>query len=244
MPTPSAVDRYLEPLLEGDRQACREYVRAQLESAHGDASQVFRTLLWPTMERIDTLYRNDRINAAAEHMATRINRSLADQLQTSLRSLPANGKCVLVTSADGEPEELGAQMTADLFEARGWKVHFLGGGVPNDEVLSLVGRLRPELLLIFGTQPAGIPQVRALVDLIRSVGPNPTMNIMVSGGVFNRADGLWKEVHADLFAKTAKEAIPMAEKAKPREPQIVIPGAPKKRRRRRRPPLLASAQAD
>jgi methanogenic corrinoid protein MtbC1 len=135
-------------------------------------------------------------------------------------------------------------MCADLFESRGWQVNFLGGGVPNDEVLTLVGRLRPQILLIFGTQPSGVPQVRALTDMIRSVASNPTMNIMVSGGVFNRADGLWKEVHADLFARTAKDAIPVAEAAKPKAPEIIIPGAPKKRRRRRRPPLLATAEAD
>ena len=240
MPSSSVVDRYLDPLLAGDRKACREFVTVELEAADHDATKVYHKLLWPTMERIDKLYRSDRISLAAEHMATRINRCLADQLQMSLRQLPLNGKRILIACADGEPEELGAQMCADLFEARGWEVNFLGGGVPNDEVLSLVGRLRPHILLIFGTYPNGVPQVRALIDLIRSVGSNTTMNIMVSGGVFNRADGLWKEVHADLLAKTAREAIPMAEKAEPREPQIVIPGTPKKRRRRR-PPLLAAA---
>ncbi len=49
---------------------------------------------------------------------------------------------------------------------------------------------------------------------------------MISGGVFNRAEGLWKEVHADLFAKTARQAIAVAEAAKPKAPEIVIPGAP------------------
>ena len=133
-------------------------------------------------------------------------------------------------------------MCADLFESQGWNVYFLGGGVPNDEILSLVGQLRPEILLIFGTQPAGVPGVRKLIDLIRTIGSNPTMNIMISGGVFSRAEGLWKEVNADLFAPNAAEALGVAAAAKPREPEIRIPGAPKKRRRRRRPPLLAEAE--
>jgi len=131
-------------------------------------------------------------------------------------------------------------MCADLFESRGWDVYFLGGGVPNDEVMSLAGQLRPDILLIFGTQPAGVPGVRHLIDMIRDIGANPTMNIMVSGGVFNRADGLWKEVHADLFARTAAEAIPIAEAAKPRPPELRTPGEPKKRRRRRRAPVVGS----
>lgn len=123
---------------------------------------------------------------------------------------------MVISCADGEPEELGAQMTADLFESRGWEVYFLGSGVPNDEVLNLLGQLRPDLLLVFGTQPGGVPGIRALTDLIREIGVNSTMNIMVSGGVFNRADGLWREVNADLFARTAIDAMRLAEESEPR----------------------------
>lgn len=176
-------------------------------------------------------------------MATRINRLLADQLQAHLERCAPNGKRILITCADGEPEELGAQMCADLFESEGWDVYFLGGGVPNDEILELVGQVRPNILLVFGTQPSGVPGVRKLIDLIREVNANPTMNIMISGGVFNRAEGLWKEVNADLFAPTAGEALQIAASAEPRKAELRVPGAPKKRRRRRRPPLLAQVEA-
>jgi methanogenic corrinoid protein MtbC1 len=242
MTSPTVVDDYVAPLLAGQRIACREFIQQQLEQVE-DPSLLYRSVLWPAMERVEKLYRSDRINTASEHMATRINRTIADQIQATLLREAPNGKRILIACADGEPEELGAQMTADLFESRGWDVYFLGGGVPNDEVLNLVGQLRPDILLIFGTQPSGVPGVRRLIDLIREIGANPTMNIMVSGGVFNRADGLWKEVNADLFAKSAHEALPLATSAEPRAPETRKPGVPKKRRRRRRPPLLATPEA-
>jgi methanogenic corrinoid protein MtbC1 len=240
MPT-SSLDRYLSPLLAGNRIACRRIVRAQLEGA-ADPTSLYHELLWPAMEKVDKLFRSDRINSVVESMATRINRSIADQLQPRLQIRDPNGKRILIASAPGENEELGAQMCADLFEARGWEVYLIGGSAPNDEILNLCGELRPDILLIFGTRPQGVPAVRHLVDQIREIGVNPTMNIMVSGGVYNRADGLWKEVNADLFAKTAKDAIPIAECAEPRKPAPPRTGAPKKRRRRRRPPLLAAAK--
>lgn len=241
MPLSSLVDRYMDPLLSGRREDCRKILNLAITEA--DATrEVYHGLIWPAMERVDLLYREDRINLASEHMATRINRFLADQLQSQLERTEPKGKRMLVTCADGESEELGAQMCADLFESDGWDVYFVGGGVPNDEVLSLVGQLRPDILLVFGTQPRGVPQVRQLIDLIRDVGVHPTMNIMISGGVFNRADGLWEEINADLFAKTGQEALEIAVEAKPRKPEIRIPGAPKKRRRRRRPPLLMMAE--
>jgi methanogenic corrinoid protein MtbC1 len=237
----SVLEEYVAFSIAGNRAGIRTLMESQLAST-GNPIELYETLLWPAMERIHKLYRADRINAASEHMATRINRCVADQLQTHLPRKEPNGKRILVTCADGEPEELGAQMCADLFEAGGWEVYFLGGGVPNDEILYLIGQLSPDFLLIFGTQPSGVPGVRRLIDLIREIGVAATMNIMVSGGVFNRADGLWKEVNADLMARSVHEAIPLAESAVPRNPGVKIAGAPKKRRRRRRTPVLAGAE--
>ncbi len=239
MATTTLVDEFLTPLLSGDRVACREFVQREL-SRGAEPIGLYNDLLWPAMERVERMFRSDRINAAVEHMATRINRTLADQLQLSLPRAESNGKRVIITCAEGEPEELGAHMCADLFESRGWNVYFLGGGVPNDEVLALLGQIRPDLLLVFGTQPTGVPGVRRLIDLIHGVGSNPTMNIMVSGGVFNRADGLWKEVSADLFAKTLQEALTLAELAPPRVPPNRPASGIKKRRRRRRPALVGA----
>ena len=241
MSTSTMVDRYMTPLLAGNRAACRTFVQEQLKEL-GDPFRVYFELLWPAMERVDKLYRSDRINTATEHLATRINRNVADHLQLALPTAPPNGKRMVLACAEGESEELGAQMCADLFESRGWEVFFLGGGVPNDEILTFIGQLTPDLLLLFGTQPQGVPGIRRLVDMIREIGVNPSMNIMVSGGVFNRADGLWKEVNADLYARSADQALELAEEAAPREAVAPTPGTPKKRRRRRRAPALTGAE--
>ena len=233
---------YLENILRGERRACREIVTQAIETGVQPLT-IIQELIWPAMETIDRLFRDDQINTATEHMATRINRFLADQLQAYLPRTPANGRRVLIVCADDEPEELGAQMCADLFESEGWDVYFAGGGVPHDETLMLVGRLRPDLLLIFGSKPSDAPRCRELVRTIREVNANPTMNVMVSGGVFNRADGLWREVQADLFAPTAGDALELARDMAPRVGTVSAAPSGKKRRRRRRPPLLEQAMA-
>ena len=234
MATIPIVEEYVAALVTGNRITSREFVQQQISQIE-DVTKLYKDILWPAMERVEKLFRGDRINRAAQQMAIRIHRAIADQVQSRLPRLPTNGKRIVITCAEGEPEELGAQMSADLFESCGWDVYFVGSGVPNDEILNLVGQLSPDILLIFGTQPSGVPGTRRLIDLIREIGVNPTMNVMVSGGVFNRADGLWKEVNADLIAKTVHEAIPMAESIGPRAPEAKVMGAPKKRRRRRRP---------
>jgi len=241
MPKSDLLRMYLDPLLRGERQTCRKLIMNELEKG-APARKLYHELVWPAMEHVDRLYREDRINIASEHMATRINRCIAEHLQVRLdRRTPLN-KRIVIACASGEPEEFIAQMCADLFEADGWNVYLVGGGVPQDEIGAVIGQLQPELLLIAGSKPSDAPHVRQLIDYLREINACPAMNIMVSGGVFNRASGLWKEVKADLYAETASEALDLAQQVEPRKPESRSLWAPKKRRRRRRPPLLAQME--
>lgn len=237
------IDRYFQSLLQGKRRVCRETAHALMSSTRHPA-RLYEQFLWPVMVKLDRLTREDRINIATEHAATRIHRMVADQAQRYLPVAPPNGKSILITCAADEPEELGAQMCADLFESRGWGVHFVGGGVPRDELVALIGTLRPTILMIYGTQPSGVPEARRLVDQIREINANPGMNIMVSGGVYNRAEGLWNEVGADLFTEDVTGAIHTAEEATPRKTEVKSSsGVPKKRRRRKPAKALQTAEA-
>ena len=235
------LDRFVQSLLLGDRCACRGLIQDAIAKG-ACAWELDEKLLLPAVERIRELRREDRINTAMEHLATRISRSLAGLLQQALPSAQPTGKRVLITCDDEELEELGAQLYSDMFEARGWDVYFLGGCVPDDEILMLVGQVCPEILMVCGTTPQGVPGVRRLIALIRDIGTNPTMHVLVTGGIFDRVDGLWREVNADLYASTINEVIRIAEAAEPRKAESRTPAGPRKRRRRRRPPLLAALE--
>jgi len=225
--------RYLQPLLAGRRAECFSLIHQAVDGGR-DPKRIIFDVLWPAMHQVDRLYRDDRINKAVENMACRINRTIADQIQSRLPAASPTGRRILITCADEPQEELGAQMVADLFQSEGWDVYFVGGGVPFDEMTTLVGQLRPSLLLIFGTQPASVPAVRQFVLHLREIGVCPTMNVMVSGGVFNRADGLWHEVGADVYAETAKEALTVAADLGPRQPGLARVGMVKQRQRKRK----------
>jgi methanogenic corrinoid protein MtbC1 len=200
---------YLENLLAGDRVTCRKIIDASI--VDGSTPYTLLTnLVWPTMELVQTLYREDRINISMMNMATRLNRSLTDQLTSQLERKPENGKSVLIFCGNAEPEELGGQICADLFEADGYKVRFAGGGVPDDEVLKMIGDHRPDLLVMFGTLPAGVPAVRRLVDYLREVNSCPDMQVMCCGGIYKRAEGLSEEIGADLYAPDAATAVRVA----------------------------------
>ncbi len=205
------LERYFEPLLRGDRKACRTVIEESLQASI-PANSVYMNIIWPTMVEIEKLLRADKITPVQEHLATRINRTIVAQLQNKLPHRPTRGKKIVVCCAPDELQELGAQMIVDLFESDGWEVRFLGGGLANDDILDFINQYAPDFLLIYGTSPKQAPEVRRLIDTIKSVNAWPNMKIMVSGGLFNRADGLWEEIGADLFAETALDALREASK--------------------------------
>ena len=200
---------YLKALLNGDRSAARETIESAIASG-SSPMDLLTQLVWPTMELLQELYRDDRITVAALNLATRLNRSITDQLSGQLERKPSRNKSVLIICGDDEPEELGGQLTAELFEADGWTVKFAGGGVPDDEVLELIGEVRPELLVMFGTLPSGVPAVRKLIDYLREVNSCPNMQVMCCGGIYKRAEGLAEEIGADLYAPDAASAVSIA----------------------------------
>jgi len=202
-------ERYLENLLRGDRKACRSVIEQVLQTGTPAAS-VYVDVIWPVMVEIEKLQRAEKITPAQEHLATRINRTLVDQLQNKLPCRPWRSKKIVICCAEQELQELGAQMMADLFESDGWEVKFLGGGLTNEDILTYTSEYSPDILLIYGSTPKQAPSIRQLIDTIKAINARPNMKIMVSGGLFNRADGLWEEIGADLFAPNAVEAVRLA----------------------------------
>jgi len=203
------LSRYLEALLRGDRKTCRAVVEQTLQKGV-PANSVTVELMWPIMKEIERLLKVDKISPSQEHLATRINRTIVDQLQNKLPRRPSRDKKIVVCCAQDELQELGSQILADLFESDGWEVRFLGGGLTNDDIFSFINEYAPDILLIYGTTPKQAPSVRRLIDTIKTVNAWPYLRIIVSGGLFSRAEGLWDEIGADAFAENPSEALQLA----------------------------------
>jgi len=174
------LERYLDNLLKGDRKNSRVVIEETLQSGV-PANSVYVDVIWPIMVEIEHLVRADRINTMQEHLATRINRTIVDQLQNKLPRKPIRNKKIVICCAHNELQELGAQIMADLFDSDGWEVKFLGSGLTNQDILAFIHEYAPDILLIYGTAPKQAPDVRRLIDTIREINAWPNMRIMVSG---------------------------------------------------------------
>ncbi len=208
METPLA-STYRQYLLAGDRKAARDSMEKAM-ALGVTAASLLADLIWPTMEYVQNLNRQDRINVGVLNVATRLNRSVAELVASRLVCKPSAGKKALVLCGEAEPEELGGQIVADLFAAEGWEVKFAGGGVPNDEVMLLIGEVRPDVTVLFGTLPSGVPHVRQLIDYVREMNVCPDMQFCCCGGIYKRAEGLAEEIGADLYAPDAATAVKLS----------------------------------
>ncbi len=232
MPEP-LLTRYLQPLLAGRRAECFRLIAEALD-AGTRPEHIACDVVWPAMLQLDRLFRDDRIDAAINNMAARINRTVADQLQAHLPCGVPNGRRLVVVCSDELREGIGAEILSDLFQAEGWDVYLLGADVPHDELLHTIGKLCPHALLIYGSQPHEIPNVRRLVEMIREIGVCPTMNIVAGGGVYGRVDALWQEIGADAVVCEPREALHTISTLEPAKPGRRPLGIVKKRRRKRK----------
>jgi MerR family transcriptional regulator, light-induced transcriptional regulator len=224
--------QYMEHLFHGKRCESRELIVAAADRGIA-ACKLLQCVIWPAMEQVEKLYRQNLISRITEHIAMRINRMIANLLLGSLAREPKTGKRMVVICGNGDVEELGAQIVSDIFEARGWSVWLLGSGVPNDEVLQFLGKTRPEILCVYGMHPSGVPNVRGLIAMIREIGILQEMQVMVAGGIFNRAEGLADEIKADLHAANAAEALKTVEEHPVRVPKPDVPEPGRRRKRKR-----------
>ncbi len=200
------VERLFEALIEGDRPTARDVVAETMRDG-ANAETIIADLFWPTYEKITALFRSDQITCMAHHLGTRLLRVLTDQVSLSIERKPSRNRNVFALCGPNDADELGAQMAVDLLEGDGYRISFAGGGIANDEILSRVQETRPDVLLLFASAPSDLPEIRALVDTIREIGACDSVQFVVGGGVFNRADGLAEEIGADLWATTPSELV-------------------------------------
>lgn len=202
----SLIERLFEALVAGDRLVARATVQEALQSGT-DAQTLLSEVFWPTYSAIERLYRGDKMTVVAHHLGTKLLRVLVDQTASLLPQQPSCGRTIFAVCGPTDADELAAQIAVDLLESAGYEVAFAGGGIAGDEILEQVQSRRPDVLLLFASAPSDLPAIRAMIDSLHEIGACRGTQVVVGGGVFNRADGLAEEIGADLWANSPAEIV-------------------------------------
>ncbi len=206
MNTELIVERLFEALITGDRDATRAVVD-QATRQGLDARTLLTEVLWPVYEQVEKLHRADQMTTLAHHFATRLIRVLCDQANQRLQRRSPIGRTVLAVCGPTDADELAGQIATDLLEEAGFTTRYAGGGIASDEVLAEVQESQPDVLLLFASAPSDLPGIRGLIDTLNEIGASRQTQIVVGGGVFNRAEGLAEEIGADLWATRPTDLV-------------------------------------
>ena len=123
MNTDTFIEKLFPLLITGDRKSARAFV-AEAITCGWTPEEISENGFWPILDSINTLYRSDQMTSVAHHYATRLLRSLVDQVQAGYTQKNSNNKSILLFCGPSEADDLAAQIVADLCEADGWEVRF------------------------------------------------------------------------------------------------------------------------
>ena len=194
---------YLQAALAGDRAAALNIAQEALK-AGASVLDVYQDMLQPAQYEVGRLWESNSISVAREHEATAVTQYVISRLHEHFPSgAEARGKAV-VTGVRDELHQLGAAMVADVLEADGWNVRFLGTRLPHRDIVSVVEEHEAEVIGISVALLSHLEAVAELIEALRA-GPRAGVHIVVGGAAFRFDHGAWRELGADGFGRDLRE---------------------------------------
>jgi methanogenic corrinoid protein MtbC1 len=196
---------YLREILAGKRKTALELIMDAYRGGYaipGIYMDVFQEALY----EIGRLWETNQITVADEHMGTAITQFVMSNLYQYLERADEQRGKVVMTGVQGELHQVGANMVADVLEADGWDVMFLGTNVPAEGVIQSIGKHGADIFGISSTMLFNIPRVIALTDAVRKEFGD-SVRIMLGGGAFKTLRELPLELDGCTVALNLREAL-------------------------------------
>ncbi len=162
----AAYKTYLDNLLAGDRNVCLATVESLLEQEI-PLLDLYEQLFQRSMYDVGTLWENNRISVAVEHLATAITERLLAVVYPRLFRDEHNGRRAIIACVPHERHQIGARMVADAFELSGWDGYFLGADTPQEALVRLVREKQPDMVALSSSLASNLDRVRDVLDRLR-----------------------------------------------------------------------------
>jgi methanogenic corrinoid protein MtbC1 len=198
---------YLDALRAADRRRALGVVD-DARAAGLDLPALYLEVFQPALREIGRLWQENEITVAEEHLATAITQIAMGRLYADVcLTTTGNGRRLLAACAETEKHEIGLRMICDLLELQGWDATYLGASVPQDSLVAMVLRDRPDVLALSASLAPHLPQLRSLIHALRAATGEGAPYIMVGGRLFLDDDTLARRVGADAMAHDASDAV-------------------------------------
>lgn len=200
---------FLQAILAGRREAAVAIVLEAHNAGH-DLRDLYVEIFQEALYEVGRLWEANRITVADEHMATAITQYVVARVYERLPVAGERRGRAVITGVQGELHQVGANMVADLLEADGWDVRFLGTDMPLDGILKTAGDHQANLLGISATMLFNLPQVIELVERTRTELGAAAPRIILGGGAFRLLPELPAELKVDAVATELRQGVELA----------------------------------
>jgi methanogenic corrinoid protein MtbC1 len=197
---------FLQAILSPNRKAAANIVREALRSGCS-IHDIYLNIFQKSMYEVGRLWESNQITVAQEHMATAITQSVMAIVYEEIEYTGRPRGKMVITGVEGEMHQIGAYMVADVLEADGWDVVFLGTNTPHSAVLAAVDSHQATVLGISATLLSNVPQVVRLVEIAKKRWGTTAPRIILGGAAFRFAPALSTEIQADGVALDLAEAL-------------------------------------
>jgi len=160
--------------------ACPSVARAIVECtvrAGGSREALYADVMAPALHDLGRRWEAGQVSIASEHLATAMTESLMMESASRAAPVPPNGRRAVVACVDEERHAVGARMVADLLEAQGWEVGFLGADVPAEALCGHVDDVRPALVALSVAMPVNLRAAAVTIDRLHALEPRPIVAI-------------------------------------------------------------------
>jgi MerR family transcriptional regulator, light-induced transcriptional regulator len=110
--------------------------------------EIYDNVLRPGMREIGDRWAGEELGISQEHRASYETLDALARLQAEIFVKPRTGYSVLCAAFGEEMHEIGLRCTAFLFEAEGWKTHYLGARSPGSAIHEAVRDLKPTVVAL------------------------------------------------------------------------------------------------
>ena len=208
--TSELANEYLQALLRADRKTAGDLIMKQIKEGM-KIQDIYLDVFQPALRRVGYLWQMNQVSVAQEHYVTAATQTIMSQIYPYIFATSKNGKLFVGTCVGGELHEVGMRMVADFFEMAGWDTIYLGANTPAEGVVRILLEKKATLLGISATMTFNIHYVRSLIQQVRNESELNDVKIIVGGYPFNVSSELWIEVKADGYARSALEAVSLAD---------------------------------
>lgn len=176
-PSQALLEPAIEAILEYDEKSLEAFLEASL--LRDGFRKALITTIGPLIQKIGEFWADGTFRVAHERLASGVLESFLVN-----RSKPfvmqEQAPTIVVGAPSGQHHELGALMAAGIARSLGWRIVYLGAGVPTEEIAAAAEANRAEVIALSLVYP--ITDESLLDDIRRLEGDVPRETEIIVGG--------------------------------------------------------------